>query len=193
MNLQDVVFEDIYVEKNIFTTNKDYLNNINSLEEEKMTTQLFFYPEEYIIEKYVEKHRFFDNLKEKIAQLEKVNVFENPMDIINKVDILFIFNKKNFAIDVIKNLNKKSYNDFYVIILESNILYCRLEKIIKEIKIFKAELGITPINQFVGRLCYNKNVTENDYKAIHELLSTFGYIFNYEHNEKDYWHEILIV
>ncbi|MDR0443218.1 MAG: hypothetical protein LBH44_07430 [Treponema sp.] len=191
INCKDIDYKKIFVSKDIVSDNRQYLETISKFDVENLTNQLFFYPEEYIFEWHIQKHPFFAELPYKIEMLDNINVFEDIKQIIKNADILFVLNNQDKLEEYLSVVENN--DDFHLILMGNNMKFEEIEKIIPNIKVFICSLSITPLAQFVVKLCYNKNVTKNDHQIIDTILKTFGCVFDYKNNEDKYWNEILLI
>jgi hypothetical protein len=158
INVLNIKYNNIYVTNDIFTNNNEYLKEIYLFDKENLTNQLFFYPKNYIIENYVREHRFFNNLKENMKSLKEINVLENYIEIVKTVDILFIIKNTKQINSILNNINNNMMKNILIVLVDSNKEFNKINKKYPELKIFKTTLDITPISQYVVRLCYNNNV-----------------------------------
>ena len=196
LNVKNLNKSKIFITEKIFNMNKLFFNKIVNFDKSKLTNELFF-PNKlkpFIYDQDVKIHNYFDNLENKIKIFESVNILKYKKDHFKKMDLLFICTyKKNVTYDLIEKNIKYRKNDIQLIFLDNSLKFNYIKGIDEKIKVFKIDLHITPINQFGGRISFNKNVLEEDYYLLNYILETFGFIFNYNDDENGFDQEILYI
>jgi pyrroline-5-carboxylate reductase len=178
INTNGIKLSNIYIPKNIFFKNVEYM-------------QLFYnFDVTKILKKYnkieIKNEPNIIKLNELTSLLHKINYTKKIRELVNTVDILFLClrnkNIKLFLEMIIEDIKK----DCHLIIVNSSCYFDEMEYDKEKFKISKINPSITPINQFVVKLCYNKNVNKEDLNILYEIFNNFGSIYDYGNDEEKF-------
>jgi len=129
-------------------------------------------------------NRTFEKIKDLNTIYPNVNICKNNIELVNKVDMLFICVKPLEIKTVLNEIINNIKNNCHIISLNGSVLFNQLEKICVNNKISKVIPSVTAeINQSVTLVSHNNLVKNEDKNKLNILLECFGSVIEIPENE----------